>query len=205
MGYPEAPGEDDEEFNRHWYEGLVGFEGEAEGGGQGDEGAGQDAAEGDGGGDEIGQDQEDEEVVALAEVAGGDCAEYENESEGESIEVWAGEGEYGDSGLARIMAGGGHARITAVLGRTASEEEIAGGHGGRACDYDDCQLEAEGEREVEQMGQGDDRGGEPDGERRVGFEAGGAVWVEVRGRPMKHSFCGEQEPELVVAGLGQQR
>ena len=57
---------------------------------------------------------------------------------------------------------------------------------------------------MQEAGSPDDDGREPDGEGRVGLEDGWAVGIEVWRRPQQQALRGQKEPELVVAGVGQQ-
>ena len=112
-------------------------------------------------------------MVALAEVADGDGSEDEDESYAEEPESIAAEG-----------------------GVKAAEQ--SSGDYGRGCGEEGYgELEGDGEGKVEEAGGLDDERGEPDGEWRVGLEDGWAVGVEVR----CHALGGEEEPELIVAGV----
>jgi hypothetical protein len=155
-------------------EGVVGFETDACGGEEGGEAAGEGEfvfAEGDGCGEDVGQDEEGEHLVALAEVA---CRDDVEEDDG-------GEEQGGELVVAERRAG--------------AAEEVEAEESGGCLGQRDEGLCDEGGGEVERLGEEVGEGGEPDDAGGVGVEDLGAVDGGSREPAMGH----EEEPELVVA------
>ena len=175
-GTMRAGGEQKGELDGDGDEGLMRFEGEAEGGEQ-DEGdaPGQGkrfAGEVRGGGEEVREHEEDEDVVALAEVAGGEDAGDDEKEEGEEPAV-------GQGALAEV-------------GEAGAEQ------GAEAGEQGDGELEGDRQREMEEVSEQDEEGGEPEGEGWVGFKDKGSVGVGMRADP----GGGKEKPELIVSGVG---
>ena len=155
------------------------FEGQAEGGEQGEGDAVRQgkrfAGEMRGGGEEVGKHEEDEDVVALAEVAGReDAGDHEKKKRQEPA--------VGTGAIAKV-------------------NEPGADEGGEAGEGGDGEFEGDRERKMEGVGERDDQAGKPEGEGWVGLEderaVGVGVWADAGG--------GEQEPELVVSGVGHER
>ena len=144
-GTARAGGEKKGELDGDGEQRLMGFEGETDGGQQ-RQGDALRQREGSAGevrsrGEEVRKHEENEDVVALAEVAGWEDAGDENEEEAEA------------------PADG--------QGPLAEVHEPAAEEGARSGEEGDGELEGDGEREIEGVGAGDDEAGEPEGEGRI--------------------------------------
>ena len=177
-GPARAGGEQKCELDGHGDQRLVRFKSEAEGGEQGEGNAPGPrkgfAGEVRGSGEQVGEHKQNEDVVALAKVPGRENAGDEEEEKGQQPAVGPG---------AMPEANKPGAEDGADSGKKGNDE-----------------LEGDGERKMEGVGKGDDEGGEPEGEGRVGLKDERAVRVGMGA----DSGGGEQKPELVVAGVRQQ-
>jgi len=186
FGAESADFEEEDGFDGDGHKEVMWFEAEADAGGNayGEPGREVEAECGGGciqrGGEDVRDTEDGEEMVALAEVSGGERGEDGDEDEGEGPELGWGDG-WGDGGF-------------------EAAKEFQGGYGGGGFEEEDAEFEEGGDGKCGETGEFCGEEQHPHDEWGVGFEDFGAVKFGA----MKEALGDVKAPELVVTDGGKQ-